>query len=225
MNTPVQDASSRGLPPDDSRHLLTRGPLVVVAGIPGAGKSAALQKLRQDLPAGSVSHRSPDGDRVVLDSASVRLWLRSRLPQVPYPLLRPVVHTAHWARILILTLTQPRPLVIHETATRPLVRGALRALARCARRPVRLVWIEVPAPVALHGQIDRCRVIRPHAFARHLRRIEQEHPAIAARRTWDTVYVTDRDTAPAAILAACTCENTPPSSTTRSEAVQRQEQK
>ncbi|HEY6796508.1 MAG TPA: AAA family ATPase [Kineosporiaceae bacterium] len=174
-----------------------------MAGIPGAGKSTALDTLEQGLRTTSASHGPPSGDLVILDSGSVRRWLCARLPRVSYPLLRPVVHVTHWARILARALTEPRPLVVHETATRALTRQALRALAQCGRRPAHLVWIDVPAPVALRGQIDRCRLIRPRAFARHLQRVEQEHPATAARRTWDTVRVTDRDHAPA-VIAACT---------------------
>lgn len=204
MNTLAPDASTPGSPPGHARPALTCGPLVVVAGIPGAGKSTALEKLVEDLQAGGTFSHPIGLDPVILDSASVRRWLCSRLTRVPYPLLRPVVHTTHGARILALALTEPRPLLVHETATRQLSRLALRALARCGRRPAHLVWIDVPAEVALRGQIDRRRLIRPHNFARHLHRIAREHPVTAARRSWDAVYATDRDNAAAAIIAACT---------------------
>lgn len=200
VNILSQNANLRGSP---AGRVLTSGPLVVVAGIPGAGKSTALEKFMADLHAGSASNRWPGGDPVVLDSASVRRWLCSRLPQVPYPVLRPVVHTIYWVGVLALILTEPRPLVVHETATRPLARLALRVLARCGQRPARLVWIDALAQDALRGQIDRGRIIRPHAFARHLHRIEQAHPATTAQHTWDTVCITDRGDAPAAILTAC----------------------
>jgi predicted kinase len=202
VNALAPEASPRGSPPAPTRRPLPYGPLVVVAGIPGAGKSTALEAVAEELRDGTPTQRRPEP--VVLDSAEVRCWLRSRLPRLPYPVFRPVVHAVHWARIAALSLTEPRPLVIHETATRPLARQALWALARGRRRPVRLVWIDVPARAALLGQIDRCRVIRPHAFARHLHRVEREHPATATRRTWDAVRVTDRDNAPAAIITACT---------------------
>jgi hypothetical protein len=170
-----------------------RGPLVVVAGLPGAGKSTALEELQV---------RGAASGLLVLDSASVRGWLQPRLARIPYPVLRPLVHTAHWVRILTLTLTERRPLVVHETATRPGSRRVLRALARCGRRPARLVWIDVPGGVALRGQVVRRRVIRPRAFVRHLRRVANTHPVADAGLTWDAVYSTGREGAPAAIIAA-----------------------
>lgn len=167
----------------------------MVAGLPGAGKSTALEELQV---------RGAASGLLVLDSASVRGWLQPRLARIPYPVLRLVVHTAHWARILTLALTEHRPLVVHETATRPGSRLVLRVLARCGGRPVRLVWIDVPGGVALRGQVDRGRVIRPRAFTRHLRRVANTHPVADAGRTWDAVYSTGREGAPAAIIAAAT---------------------
>lgn len=174
-----------------------RGPLVVVAGLPGAGKSTALEALQA---------RGATSRLVVLDSASVRRWLQTRLVRIPYPVLRPVVHATHWMRIFVLVLTECQPLVIHETATRPVSRRVLRTLARCGRRPAHLVWIDVPDGVALRGQADRRRVIRPRAFARHLRHVEHTHPVAAAQLTWDAVYRTDRDGAPGVIITACSTE-------------------
>lgn len=170
------------------------GPMVVVAGLPGAGKTTVLEALA-----------SLDADRelVVLDSAVVRRWLRAWCRPVPYPLLRPVVHAVHWARVAALACLGRRPLVIHETATRPLARRALRVLARCGRRRAVLVWIEVPADVARHGQVVRGRVVRRRAFARHVRWIRREHPARSATGAWDAVHRTDREGALAVVAAAC----------------------
>jgi predicted kinase len=167
----------------------------VVAGLPGAGKSTALEELQA---------RGAARGLLVLDSAAVRGWLQPRLARIPYPVLRPVVHAAHWVRILTLALTECRPLVVHETATRPGSRRVLRALARCGGRPARLVWIDVPGGVALRGQVDRRRVIRPRAFVRHLHRVADTHPVADAGRTWDAAYSTGREGAPAVIIAAAT---------------------
>lgn len=80
MNTLAPDPS----PPGHARTALTSSsPLIVVAGIPGASKSTALEKLAQDLQAGGSFIPAVGLDPVILDSASVRRWLRSRLPQVP----------------------------------------------------------------------------------------------------------------------------------------------
>jgi hypothetical protein len=169
----------------------------VVAGLPGAGKSTALEHL---------SGRGPTAGLLVLDSASVRAWLQPRFARIPYPVLRPVVHAVHRVRILVSVLADRRPVVVHEPATRPGSRRVLRFLARCSGRPARLVWIEVPGDLALRGQVDRRRVVRRRAFGRHLRRVADCHPVADAGRTWDAVYAVGRDGAPAAIVAAVTAD-------------------
>jgi hypothetical protein len=112
-----------------------RGRLLEVARLPGAGKSPALEELQA---------RGAASGLLVLDSAAVRAWLQPRLMRIPYPVLRPVVHSS---------------------------RLVLRVLARCGVRPVWLVWIDVPDVVAPRGRADRRRVIRPRAFLRRLRRV------------------------------------------------------
>jgi predicted kinase len=170
----------------------SRTPIVVVAGIPGAGKTTALHNLSQT--------RSPSASRII-DSESVRRSLQTRLPGVPYSVLRPLVHTVHWAKITALAVTENRVLLIHETATRRLARATLLRIARLARRPARMVWIDVDAEIAREGQSARERVIRPASFRRHLRRVSQCDPAVAASHTWDIVYRTDRAGAVRAIIA------------------------
>lgn len=166
---------------------------MVVAGIPGAGKSTTLRGLSEtDLPGGVR----------IVDSESVRRSLQSKLPGVPYLFLRPLVHTVHWVRIAVLAVAETRPLLIHETATRPVSRAALLAIARLGHRPARLVWIEVPPEIAQRGQLTRARVVRARAFRRHVRRINHRHPAEAAARNWDSVDRTDRAGARSAVIAA-----------------------
>lgn len=209
-----------------------RGPIVVVAGLPGAGKSTALRGLacgnppdgggKRDggnpLEVGSmpddatIPHEGPGGSLVV-DSATVRRRLRARLPVVPYALLRPLVHAVHWVRVAVFAVRENRALLIHETATRPLARAVLAGLSRLGRRPLRLVWIEVPSQAAREGQERRGRIIRRRAFRRHLRRIGRRHPAVAARN-WDAVYRTDRAGAAQSILTALS-ENPAPNGRAR----------
>jgi predicted kinase len=170
-----------------------RGPLVVVGGLPGAGKTCALDQL---------SARGARAGVVVLDSDGVRRAMRSRLSPVPYPLLRPVVHAVHRIRIAVSAVADRRPLVVHEPATRRRVRAALLVLARLTGRDARLVWVEVTPETALHGQVDRARVVRSRAFRCHLRSVSRHHPAHAASGAWEAVFVTDRVGAADAVLAA-----------------------
>lgn len=168
-------------------------PFVVVAGIPGAGKTTALLEL---------VHAHPRTAVLVLDSDSVRRSIRARLPGVPYLVLRPVLHAVHRVRIAALALTESRPLLIHEPATRPASRAVLVGIARLARRPARLVWIDVDAETARLGQLARGRVIRPGSFRRHVRRVGRCDPPSADSARWDTVRRTDREGAVRAIEEA-----------------------
>jgi predicted kinase len=186
----VQDAKSRS--PRTLVGGAVRGPLVVVAGIPGAGKATALHEFVDSCPPGGP---------LVVDSDSVHRRIRARLPGVPYPVQRPLVHVVHWVRVVILAVTEPRPLLIHETATRALSRALLLRIARLARRPARMVWIDVDAETARQGQLARERVIRSRAFQRHLRWVNRSNPPQAALTTWDTVRRTDREGAVHAIRA------------------------
>ena len=167
--------------------------LVVVAGVPGAGKTTALRH---------VEAACPDPAPRVMDTDSVRCWARARLPRVPYPVLRPLVHCVHWIRIGVLAAIEPRPLAIHETATRPVSRAALLGIARLTRRRARLVWIDVDAETARRGQHDRNRVIGARSFRRHVARVGARDPMRAVAGTWDMVWRTDRDGAVHALLTA-----------------------
>lgn len=170
-----------------------RAPFVVVAGIPGAGKTTALRELVA---------AQPDCGLLVVDSDSVRRSVQARFPAVPYRILRPVVHTVHWIRVVVLAGVEPRALLVHETATRTASRAALLRIARWSGRPARLVWIDVDAETARRGQVLRDRVIRARSFRRHVSRVLRRDPARAAGAGWDDVRRTDREGAVAAIGAA-----------------------
>lgn len=177
-----------------------RGPLVVVGGLPGSGKSTAMARVREAVGTGAVPH----GTRV-LDSAEVRARLRVTLGAVPYPLVRALVHTGHWLQMLAAAWSVRGPLVVHETATRRRARAAFVLLAAVAGRPLRLVWIETDPGTARAGQVLRGRVVRGGSFARHVRRVARRHPADAARtgRGWQQVVVTGREGAAQALVGAC----------------------
>ncbi|HEY8371513.1 MAG TPA: AAA family ATPase [Pseudonocardiaceae bacterium] len=133
--------------------------LLVVAGLPGAGKSTVLRRLRcRD-------------ELVVLDSDQVRDALRSLLPAgVPYRWYRPLVHLVHRLRIVAAAVTAPGPLVVHEPTTRVSTRAMFVVLGVLTRRPRGMLWLDVSPTEALAGQQARGRMLSARSFGRHVRR-------------------------------------------------------
>lgn len=131
--------------------------LVVLAGIPGAGKTTLLGRLDADEPV------------TVLDSDQVRLWLEPRV-RLPYRYWRVFVHLTHRLRVFWAALFSRGLLVVHEPSTRPGTRFMLVVAGLLARRPRHFLWLDASAAQALDGQIARRRVVRVHAFERHVRR-------------------------------------------------------
>lgn len=150
------------------------GSVLLVAGIPGAGKSTLIRRLFGTAPA----------DVLVLDSADIRAalarWLGERMP---YRFYRPLVHTVHYARIAAWTLGPCRNLVVHECGTRDWARRTLAALARARRRPAHLLLLDTAPEAALAGQRSRGRMVRTTSFVRHSRQqmlLERAVDAMAA---------------------------------------------
>ncbi|HWD05254.1 MAG TPA: AAA family ATPase [Amycolatopsis sp.] len=164
--------------------------LVVVAGLPGAGKTTMLR-------------RAPGGVRV-LDSDQVRCRLGAVLPGVvPYRVYRPVVHVCHRVRIVVCALLRRGPLVVHEPATRASTRRWLAVVAASTRRPARLVWLDATAEQALAGQRRRARVVRSRSFARHVARARVVRDDLTAGRVppgFASVKVLTRSAARHAVL-------------------------
>lgn len=133
--------------------------IVVLAGIPGAGKSTLLRRL----------FNQPSDDVRILDSEHLRDRWKPVLRAVPYAVWRPALHLAYYALVLRAIRT-PGPLVIHDCATKPLVRQLIGRAARFAQRPVHLIMLDVPADVARLGQQARARVVREGSMATHSRR-------------------------------------------------------
>lgn len=155
---------------------------VLVAGVPGAGKSTL------------VARAADPGTAVVLDTDPLRRRWASALAPIPYPVWRPLVHVAHLARAWRALGRADGAVVIAEPATRGVVRRLLVRRARRAGRTVHLLGVHATAAQARAGQRARGRTIRRSALERHLRR--WPGVAVRARREgFATVAVLPRDVA------------------------------
>jgi predicted kinase len=125
--------------------------MIVVGGVPGAGKSTAVMR-----------HLGERGVRVLDPDL-----LRGRVPH------RWMVHTLHQVLVWGSVLLGPGlmgTLLIQDTATR---RGRREALLRLGRRRgwrVHLVLVDVSRADALAGQVQRGRVVAAKSFERHWQR-------------------------------------------------------
>jgi predicted kinase len=133
--------------------------VVVLAGIPGAGKSTFLRRVFAD----SSTVR-------VLDSAHIRERWMPVLGALPYALWRPLVHLVYYVTLLNAMRPGRGPLVIHDCATRPWARHLIGWRARRAGLPLHLILLDVPGDVARSGQWARGRVVRSTSMETHCRR-------------------------------------------------------
>ncbi|WP_250286608.1 MULTISPECIES: AAA family ATPase [unclassified Frankia] len=182
------------------------GTVLIVAGIPGAGKSTLIRHVFGDItdpgpkpspePGSDPRARTRGARPLILDSADIRTALRARLgPRLPYRLYRPAVHIAHYARIAWMTARHGESLVVHECGTRRWARRAITGLARARHRPAHLILIDAPSADALAGQRARGRTVRSRAFRRHERswaRLRAAGPAALYREGWSSARVLDR---------------------------------
>ena len=135
-------------------------PLIVIAGVPGAGKTEALRVLRG---------RSPQARSA--DPENLRRRLRQWMPWLPYALVRPILHTIAHLCVLALMLNKcGGPLVIHDPGTRRWSRRLIVGLAGILGYRPMIVFIDTDRESALRGQEQRKRVVRRRAFDRHWRR-------------------------------------------------------
>ncbi|WP_152366082.1 AAA family ATPase [Microlunatus speluncae] len=137
-------------------------PLIMVGGVPGAGKSTAIARALPYLSGVEA-----------LDSEDERRRLSAIAPGVPYDYLRPMVHALHQSRAIAELLRGPagrNGLVVHDPATRP---ARLKIIGQLAQlrgwRPV-LIFIDVDRDLALAGQRARGRLVDPDRFDGHWRR-------------------------------------------------------
>ncbi|TCC06195.1 AAA family ATPase [Kribbella soli] len=138
--------------------------VVVLAGIPGAGKSTFLRRVFADNnKAGNKTVR-------VLDSAHIRDRWMPVLGALPYALWRPLVHLVYYVTLLSAIRPGGGPLVIHDCATRPWARRLIGRRARQVGLPLHLILLDVPGDVARSGQWARGRVVRSTSMETHCRR-------------------------------------------------------
>jgi predicted kinase len=141
--------------------------VIVVAGLPGAGKTTLVA-----------------GEPRALDSDAVREAWAPRLWPLPYALWRPFAHAWHWIA-LWRALKRPQGVVV----VRPFTSGPLRrAVLRRARRhhsAVHLVVVDASPEQARAGQRARGRTLSERAMRRHERRWAR---ADFAREPWTAVW-------------------------------------
>lgn len=184
--------------------------VLLVGGVPGAGKSTAI---------GLATAGRTDVD--VVDSDTVRRWLRSRLPErLPYRRFRWLVHTLTALWTIGVLVRGPRPnrrLLVHDPSTRSRRRELFARLARFRGWEPVLLLVEATRADAQQGQRNRRRVVRSAAFDRHwvrwldLRRELVDAPGDLDGGRWSGVHLVDRAQAATALAALLV----PPAPTTR----------
>jgi predicted kinase len=169
--------------------------LVLVGGVPGAGKSTAIRAV------------GPLAGVTVLDPDHVRVWLAARLPAgLPYRSYRLLVHLVHTARVIGSLWTGPLPgrtLVVHDPGTRGHSRPLFSWLAKRRGWRTASLWIDVDRRAAQDGQVRRGRVVRRTAFERHWRRWQRLRPTLSRAADGAHVIVVSRSSAAAALMRLC----------------------
>ena len=142
--------------------------IVVVAGVPGAGKTTLIR-------------RAVDRDDArVVDTDDVREAGGRRL-----------LYAGHYARIAAAVVGR-RPAVIHSRGTHPAARWAIASLAALRGRPAHLVMIDADRDEAEAGQRARGRTVAPAEMDRQLARWRRLMARRPENEGWASVTVLDR---------------------------------
>jgi AAA domain len=139
--------------------------LVVVAGVPGAGKTTLIRR--------TVDRRAAR----VVDTDDERAVGRGRL-----------LYVRHWARIAA-AIAARGPVVVHTRGTSAVGRRAIALLARLAGRPAHLVLLDAGRAEAEAGQRARGRTVDAREMSRH---VERWRRLRARGEGWTSVLRLDR---------------------------------
>jgi predicted kinase len=140
--------------------------VLVVAGLPGAGKT-------------TLAASEPRA----LDSDDVRTAWAPRMAGIPYPLWRPLAHAWHWLA-LWRALGRADGVVVVRPFTTGWLRRAVLRRARRHHRAVHLLVVDATPAQARAGQHARGRRVGERAMRRHERRWAG---ADLAQEGWTTV--------------------------------------
>ncbi len=152
--------------PNDELHYPPSS-LVLIAGLPGAGKTTFLARLFQLR--GDESHPQVVHGVHVIDSQQSRNWWARHLRFLHPRARTPVTHSTHIWRITRAVFSGHN-VVAHTRGTWAHVLYGFAALARLRGTRVHLVLLDVPPQTARAGQHARGRTVTEVTFRRHCRR-------------------------------------------------------
>ncbi|HET9737583.1 MAG TPA: AAA family ATPase [Solirubrobacteraceae bacterium] len=146
--------------------------VVVVAGVPGAGKTTLIRRAvdRTTVRVVDTEDRRERGERAT--------------------------YIGHYARI-VGAVAGRRPAVIHSRGTHAAARRAIALLARLRGRPAHLVMLDAPRAAAEAGQRRRGRTVPEPEMERHVARWRGLMRRVPAGEGWASVVVLDREQAAA----------------------------
>ena len=163
--------------------------LVVLAGLPGAGKSTLARSWANSTGV------------TVLDSEQITERLSPAARLVGYARVRPLVHALHLLRVGVALTGPTTQLVLTDPGTSPVRRRLVFALAHASGRRVHLRLLDVPAELAVAGQHSRQRVVPVSSMRRHIvrwHRLLQRLSTTGTITGADTVTVLTRQRSSAA---------------------------
>lgn len=185
--------AQRGDNPSRTRLRVPTRSLVVLAGLPGAGKTRLWRRLASPRPA----------DVLALDAEQVAETLRSA--PLPYAALRPFVHAWHLLRVARALRTSATCVLTTDPMTSRLQRLMLRTVAALTGRSLHVVLVDATAREAVLGQYRRGRTVSRRRMLRHVRRwrrMRAEFTATAELTGASSTVLIDRATARRAVLLA-----------------------
>jgi predicted kinase len=145
--------------------------VVVVAGVPGAGKTTLIRRAVDR----DVARVIDTDDR---REAGAHRFLNAR----------------HYASIIAAVAVR-RPVVVHSRGTHPAARRAIAALAALRGRPAHLVLLDTGREEAEAGQRARGRTVAPEEMDRQLARWRRLMARMPRGEGWTSVVVLDREQA------------------------------